>query len=308
MAFIQPPASYNAQSKLYMRQLYNAIQQEIKTATSLPIVDKMPINPKQGAYYFQNAIAGDPVITKQGTYVYNGSQWIGNMDEQQWGNSRIASVAVDKLAAGTIGAIEIILANSANSIIKSENYSPGVAGWAIKGNGIAEFQNVTVRGTLNASDLIYGTIAAGRYGTNTIGSGPVVGGALHNRYALSSQSSSIPYKLSTTLDLANCYVSSPITLGPNADRTGCVIFVNVFYKWATSMPGWLIAGIMTGYRSNSLLSRYMYQGDGRIIMSFMTTHNTSTAGQSYYLGIQQSMDNPYTELCYYDVAIIEFMK
>jgi hypothetical protein len=309
MAFIQPPSTFNAGSRLYFKRLYNAIVEEVNKATSLPVVNKMPINPKQGAYYFQNAIAGDPTITKQGTYVWTGSQWVGNVDEQQWGNSRISGVGVDKLLAGQIGAIEIVLADNVNSVIRSQNYSPGVTGWAIRGNGNAEFQNVVVRGSLWASDLVYGTISSARFGANTIGSGPVIGGALHNRYGISFQSSSIPYVASTNLNLSSCYISSGITLPPNADRTGALILVNVFYDWnGTNAPGWIIAGVLGGYRTNPLMARYMYYENGRDVLSFMTLHTTATVGQTYYLGIQQAIANPYNVLCYYDMAIIEFMK
>ncbi|CAH9015677.1 TMhelix containing protein [Vibrio phage 393E50-1] len=45
--------------------------------------------------------------------------------------------------------------------IKSENYSPGVSGWAIDYYGNAEFNNATIRGTLYAPDIegdIYSTV------------------------------------------------------------------------------------------------------------------------------------------------------
>jgi hypothetical protein len=38
--------------------------------------------------------------------------------------------------------------------IQSPNYSPGVAGWIVKINGDAEFNNLTIRGTFNGTDFI----------------------------------------------------------------------------------------------------------------------------------------------------------
>lgn len=70
---------------------------------------------------------------------------IGNL---QVTDAKIGDLNVNKLLAGTISAKEIILSNSVLSILRSDNYSAGSTGWRIRGNGDAEFNNVTVRGTL----------------------------------------------------------------------------------------------------------------------------------------------------------------
>lgn len=80
------------------------------------------------------------------------------------------------ITAGTITAQQIILSDSASSILKSGNYSAGTAGWQILGNGDAEFNDVTVRGTIFATtgelgDLdITGTLDIGSGGEITIAS------------------------------------------------------------------------------------------------------------------------------------------
>lgn len=60
----------------------------------------------------------------------------------------IGSLTAAKITTGTIGAAEITL-NGANSIIKSSNYSTGLLGWKITGNGNAEFNELEVRTALN---------------------------------------------------------------------------------------------------------------------------------------------------------------
>lgn len=308
MKYEDAPKGFTAAYKAYMQRVQNNVSQAITQSNSIPVLDKMPLKPTPGyVYSFTRALS--PEIPKPGIYVWSGSGWIGNMDEQQWGNDRISDVSFSKITAGMLGVEQLVLANNAGSNIRSANYSPGSAGFAIAGNGSCEFQNALIRGTLYAQDLLYGTIASGRFGNNTIGSGPVISGALHNRYALSSQNNTVPYIGSTTIDLANCLVVGPVTLPANSDRTGVCILVNAFFQWnSTNAPGWLVAGVMTGYRSGSLLARYMYYENGRDVLSFMALHNSSTSSQTYYLGLQQYISNPYSVNCFYDMAVLEFVK
>jgi len=90
---------------------------------------------------------------------------------------KVADVSAGKVTAGTIAGQTIILNTSGDtgndSIIKSSNYSTGSAGWAITSDGTAEFQNATIRGSLNASDITAGTLSSDRLDTDFI----AVGGA-----------------------------------------------------------------------------------------------------------------------------------
>lgn len=63
--------------------------------------------------------------------------------------AKISGLTVDKLLAGTIAGQTIIL-NGSTSILKSSGFVAGSAGWQIKGDGTAEFNNVTIRGALVA--------------------------------------------------------------------------------------------------------------------------------------------------------------
>ena len=63
----------------------------------------------------------------------------------------IVSLTADKIKAGTISAAEIILggANPSQTIIRSNNYQQGLLGWKIDGSGTAEFNDLTVRTSLD---------------------------------------------------------------------------------------------------------------------------------------------------------------
>jgi hypothetical protein len=82
-------------------------------------------------------------------------------------NAKINDMAAGKLTAGTIGAHTIVL-DGASSILKSSNYVANTSGWQIAGNGAAEFQNATIRGTLNATDITAGTLAVARLSAGSI--------------------------------------------------------------------------------------------------------------------------------------------
>lgn len=59
-------------------------------------------------------------------------------------DAKIASLAVGKLTAGSI---------STGEYIKSTNYSSGVNGWYIGGNGVAEFGAASIRGQITAAQI-----------------------------------------------------------------------------------------------------------------------------------------------------------
>ena len=75
-------------------------------------------------------------------------------------SAKVNDLSADKLTSGSIIGGEIIVGGVSNTsgFIKSYNYSSGSAGWQISPDGSAEFQNATIRGTLNASDITAGTL------------------------------------------------------------------------------------------------------------------------------------------------------
>lgn len=80
-----------------------------------------------------------------------------------------AGAAVERVIAdGGVTSLKI------SATLQSDNYSAGSAGWQInRATGSAEFQDVVVRGTLNADDITTGTLSVDRIGANSIGFGKI---------------------------------------------------------------------------------------------------------------------------------------
>lgn len=75
----------------------------------------------------------------------------------------IAELFAGKIKAGTIEASTIKLdktAGAGESVIQSVDFVTGTSGWAINGDGDAEFQDVTVRGDIVADTFATGTTGA----------------------------------------------------------------------------------------------------------------------------------------------------
>lgn len=84
-----------------------------------------------------NAIAVGSAAIENGAIV---NAMIGNLAVD---NTKIADLSADKLTSGTI---------AVGQFVQSTGYSSGQAGFRIDGDGNAEFNNATVRGTVFASD------------------------------------------------------------------------------------------------------------------------------------------------------------
>ena len=113
------------------------------------------------------------------------------------GKITTGSLAADRIDSGTINAKSIFLQNGH---IASSNFLTNVSGWVIHGDGVAEFNNVTVRGTLRASDITVGTlntlqVTNSAITNTTVASGSVAGAAgeeksLHGDIYIGATSSS----------------------------------------------------------------------------------------------------------------------
>jgi len=71
-------------------------------------------------------------------------------------SAEITELTASKIKAGTITS-SIISLDGVNSIIQSTGYEAGVTGWAIKGNGNAEFSAASIRGGLKAESVFINT-------------------------------------------------------------------------------------------------------------------------------------------------------
>lgn len=67
-------------------------------------------------------------------------------------SAEISDLTATKIKAGTITS-SIINLDGANSVIRSSNYVTGTDGWAIRGDGTAEFSAGVIRGTVKAGSL-----------------------------------------------------------------------------------------------------------------------------------------------------------
>lgn len=156
----------------------------IKNGNSLIIVDAN--NPRTTktvvATQDKPAAGGLNTITIQSTTITAASGSAVYLERT--GSSSSIKVLSDQISLAVtqdnFGSSLTIYANSIQTntpILKSYNYVPGSAGWAIKGDGSAEFSNVVVRGSIETGDIInYYTyigsngIIYSRYdGANTIG-------------------------------------------------------------------------------------------------------------------------------------------
>lgn len=93
-------------------------------------------------------------------YIHNGQITNAKIANLAVDDAKIANLSVGKLLAGSIAVGEFI---------QSTGYIGGLTGWRIDGNGNAEFSNVTVRGTVFASEGQIGgsQITATRIQSNT---------------------------------------------------------------------------------------------------------------------------------------------
>jgi hypothetical protein len=115
-------------------------------------------------------------VSVLGTFTVDGWRTTGTTTIDG-GNITANTITADAIKTSTLNAKTITLGTTGgDSIIKSGNYSAGSAGWQIKANGDAEFNNVTVRGTIGTSSIgtgatvtVVGAIESDNYIVGTSG-------------------------------------------------------------------------------------------------------------------------------------------
>jgi hypothetical protein len=88
------------------------------------------------------------------------------------------AITADKIGAGTITGKTIIL-SGVSSVLQSTNYVAGSAGWAIKGDGVAEFSAASIRGTLTADKISGGTLNASLMTVTNLSASSITTGTLN---------------------------------------------------------------------------------------------------------------------------------
>ena len=97
-------------------------------------------------------------VTVMGTFTVDGWRTTGQTTIDG-GNITTNTITADAIKTSTLNAKTITLGTTGgDSIIKSGNYSAGSAGWQIKANGDAEFNNVIVRGTIATAKIGTGSV------------------------------------------------------------------------------------------------------------------------------------------------------
>jgi len=114
-------------------------------------------------------------------------------------DAKIATLSAGKITAGTIAGQEITVGTSTSdsSIIKSNNYSSGSAGWAIKSDGTIEANTGNFRGDITgASGSFSGSLSAGV----TITTPSITGGSISGS-SISIGSSNSIFRVDTDGDM-----------------------------------------------------------------------------------------------------------
>lgn len=95
-------------------------------------------------------------------------------------SAKISDVSADKLTSGTITGGEITVGGVSNTAgyIQSYNYVADTSGWSIFSDGTAEFQDVKIRGELNASDIVTGTLDASNLTVTNLNADSITAGTL----------------------------------------------------------------------------------------------------------------------------------
>lgn len=121
-----------------------------------------------------NGVSVPAGIYMDAAFIKNGTITNAKIGNATIDDAKIASVNAGKISAGSI-AVE--------SYIGSPNYVAGSQGWRISGNGVAEFSNVTVRGTVYATaGQFIGTLLGGAANGYTSGVGLYSGGDTAGNY------------------------------------------------------------------------------------------------------------------------------
>ena len=145
---------------------------------------------------------------------------------------------------GYVGIADDLISNNYNGNIPVDLSNAGSAGWAIaRATGNAVFNNVKVRGQLNASDLTAGTLSVDRIGTNAIGMTKITTNIQSSNYSSGSsgwriqQSGAAEFNapvISRNLVLAS-FTDNAANFYSSGNATSTIANVRTYYIESTSV-------------------------------------------------------------------------
>ena len=158
----------------------------------------------------------------------------------------------------TGAAVERVIADGGVSSLKisatleSDNFATGSAGWQInRVTGSAEFQDVVVRGTLNADDITVGTLAAARIAVGSLDGDKITTNTLSPVKLETGETGAITITIGTGGIIQSTDVSPDVVI--NGD--GSATFANLTVTGTSSVEGALVAtGIAAGNITTGTLS------------------------------------------------------
>lgn len=187
---------------------------------------------------------------------------------------------------------------------------------------------------LNATNLTVGTINGSRFGTDTIGSGPIISGALHRQYGSTTAAFPINMVNSAYIGASSTW-SSPLTLTSFSDRSAVVCIVmftpqvgnawdpygivndNAVYTGGANLqkihpPGMIAIGIAKGTTTNIQTNTrssqsMMFWGTSQIMTMFYDAA-PGTGALTYYCGMHHTMANSGTINVTFSSLVLEFAK
>ena len=192
---VTPPSVNPAQQSTILTQLQNAINEQgsVKQAIVGNYLPTGTTPPSSGLYFIGDAF---------GYYDSPSSSWrvkVDNRGNFNFNNGGSGNALV-QLAFSVVGGLTIT-----GATVASGNYATGVSGWSINPDGSAEFNNVTVRGTIYSS--------AGRIGGMTLASGSLFAGTAGTSNYVSIGTAGITLGNAFSVTAAGVLTASSGTIG-----------------------------------------------------------------------------------------------
>jgi len=154
------------------------IRDAIQSSDYEPGVSGWSIERNGNAEFRNVTVQGEIVLTPgqvSGTELADGAVSGPKVADDAITSTKISAGAVTtgKVAAGVITGTELadgsVSSVKLDSAIQSTNYVPGTDGWRIEMDGTAEFNNVTVRGTIESSVVSAGEVQSSNYVAGSAG-------------------------------------------------------------------------------------------------------------------------------------------